>query len=832
MAVRSPLSPQPRVVIIGLGVVGAALADELTMRGLGDVTVFEQGPLYVTGGSSSHAPGFVFQTTADRTMTLLAGRTLDKLDGVELDGQWLLKRVGGLEIATTPERLHDLKRRTGLASSWGLPSSLIDPEECARLWPGLDTGAVLGGFLTPTDGIVKSAAAVQWQAERAIDRGARIVGSTRVVGIDRDGGRVTGVRVVPVPSADAEPETVPADIVVSCAGLWGPGVARDLLGFELPMQPMEHGFGTSAPVPSLAGRNTPLDEASRPMLRHQDFSLYLREYVDRIGIGAYNHRPMPLEQSEIASADEFAATGVHPAMHPLTWDDFAPSWDEARRLLPELRDVAFDHGFNGIFSFTPDGGPMLGPVAGVDGLWLAQAVWVTQSAGVGQVMADWIVSGDPGIDTHGLDYSRFDPALVSRSFTRERAEEAYSEVYAIRHPHRPTARLRGMRTSPFHPRQVELGAVFDEGGGWERPLWFEANAHLLDTMERMPVRDEWAAESWSPIAAAEAHATRAAVALYDLSPLARVEVDGPGATDFLQHLLTNQVDVAVGRVVYSLMLDEQGSILSDVTVPRLAPERYLIGTNGNLDLVRLADRAPGGVRVLPVSPGSCGVGLWGPLAREVLERLTDDDVSHEGFGYFRAKEIRVAGVPVLALRVSYVGELGWELYTTADHGLYLWDALWEAGRPSGIVAAGRRAFNALRLEKGYRAFGADMHREHAPDEAGLGFAVRMGKQDFVGKAALAGREVRSRLVPLTLDDPARLVLGAEPVFAPGAATAVGYVTSADQGYTIGASIAYAWLPPYLAEPGTALEVEYFAERLAATVREEPLFDPEMAHIRR
>lgn len=821
---------KPRVAIIGLGVVGAALADELTLRGITSVTVLEQGPLYSTGGSSSHAPGFVYQTTPDRTMTRLAMRTLDKLDGVSLNGQWLLKRVGGLEIATTPERLEDLKRRHGLATSWGPPSQLISPEECGRLWPGLDTGLVLGGYLTPTDGIVKSVAAVQWQAERAIDRGARVLDHTRVVGVAREGDRVTGVDVVPVPAVDATPQRIPADIVICCTGLWGPGFTRDVLGFEVPMHPMEHTIGWSDPLPSLRGLNTELDEAKRPMLRHQDFSLYLREYVDRIGIGAYNHRPMPVHAHEIASADEFAATGVHPAMHPLTWSDFSPSWEEAQRLLPELREVGFAQGYNGIFSFTPDGGPLLGPVPGTAGLWLALAVWVTQSVGVAQVVADWIATGDPGIATHGLDCSRFDPALVSRAFARERAEEAYDEVYDIRHPQQPTERMRGLRTSAFHTRHVELGAVFGEGDGWERPLWFETNAALLDGRESVPTREGWAARNWSPIAAAEAHATRTGVALYDLSSLVRLEVEGSGATAFLQHELTNDIDVAVGRVVYSLILDEGGGILSDVTVTRLGAERYLIGANGHLDRVRLTERAPEHATVRAVSPGGCGLGLWGPKARDVLERVTDDDVSHEGLGYFRAAQIRVGGVPVLALRVSYVGELGWELYTTADHGQYLWDLLWQAGAPDGIVAAGRRAFNALRMEKGYRSYGIDMTREHSPVEAGLEFAV--GKPDFVGKAALATRANERRLVTLTLDDPHAVVLGSEPVYPAGSVEAVGYVTSADQAYTIGCTIAYAWLPTRLAAPGTPIEIEYFAQRYPATVRADPLFDPEMTHIRR
>lgn len=832
MSPATRTTTQPRIVVIGLGVVGAALIDELTLRGYRHVTALDQGPLYVTGGSSSHAPGFVFQTNGDRALTKLATRTLDKLDGAALGQQWLLKRVGGLEIATTPERLQELKRRHGLASAWGVPSALIDPEEVVRRWPGLDIDLVLGGFWTPTDGIVKAAAAVQWQAERAIDNGARVIGHTRVVRITRDAGRVTGVEVLPVPAGSATPEHIPADIVISAAGLWGPGVSRELLGFEVPQQPFEHGFGYSKPLPSLRGRYTELEEASRPLLRHQDFSLYVREYVDRIGIGAYNHRPLPLEQSEIASADEFASTGVHPAIHPLTWEDFEPSWEETRRLLPELREVEFDEGYNGIFSFTPDGGPILGPVAGTEGLWLAQAVWVTQSAGVAQVVADWITTGDPGINTHTLDYSRFDPALVSRRFTRERSSESYDEVYDIRHPLRPTERLRGLRRTPFHARYVELGAVFAEGNGWERPLWFESNAPLVEQLESVPAREGWAGENWSPIAAAEAHATRNGVALYDLTSLARIEVEGAGATDFLQQQLTGNIDVAIGRVVYTLLLDEHGGSLSDITLTRLDAEQYLLGINGNLDVVRLRGLAPETVSVRFVSPGEGGLGLWGPKAREVLERVTDDDVSNEGFGYFRAKRIRVGGVPVLALRVSYVGELGWELYTSADHGLFLWDVLWEAGQPSGIVAAGRRAFNALRLEKGYRSYGADFGREDTPAEAGLGFAVRSKKASFVGKDALGTRPAPRRLVTITLDDPAAAIVGSEPVYTPGAQEAVGYTTSADHAYTLGRGIAYAWLPAELAEPGTALEALYFGERLAATVVAEPAFDPEGTHIRR
>lgn len=399
------------------------------------------------------------------------------------------------------------------------------------------------------------------------------------------------------------------------------------------------------------------------------------------------------------------------------------------------------------------------------------------------------------------------------------------------HPRASTLALRGLRTPPFHERQRAMGAVFGEANGWERPLWFASNAGLPGTAAA--TRDEWSSQHWSPIAAAEAHATRNAVAVFDMSALARLEVSGPGATDFLRCMLSTDVDKSVGTVVYGLLLDTDGGVVSDVTVARLGAERYHLGVNGHLDHAWLAAHAPAGgaVQVRDVASGACGLGLWGPRARDVLARLTDADVSHRGFGFYRAREIRVAGVAVLAMRLSYVGELGWELYTPAEFGSRLWDSLFEAGRGHGIVPAGRRAFESLRLENGYRLWGTDMTREDSPEEAGVGFAVRAAGRDFLGRAALATRALTRRLTCLTLDDPDRVVLGSEPVYRRGSDDVVGYVTSADHGYTTGVSIVYAWPPPELAQVGVAVEVDYFTERLAATVTAEPIFDPEMKHLR-
>ncbi len=349
----------------------------------------------------------------------------------------------------------------------------------------------------------------------------------------------------------------------------------------------------------------------------------------------------------------------------------------------------------------------------------------------------------------------------------------------------------------------------------------------------LPERDPWSARYWSPIAAAEAAATREKVALFDMTPLRRLEVTGPGALGFLQRMTSNQLDKKPGAVTYTLLLDEAGGVRSDLTVARLAPDRFQIGANSGADLDLLLRHAPAGVQIRDITSGTCCVGVWGPLARDLVQPLTRDDFSHQGFGFFKAKQTYLGHVPVTAMRLSYVGELGWELYTTADLGLRLWDTLWEAGREHGVIAAGRSAFNSLRLEKGYRSWGHDMTTEHNPYEAGVGFAVRPAKGEFTGRAALEGiseQNVRRKLTCLTLDDPAAVVLGKEPVFVDGAPA--GYVTSASYGYTIGRCVAYAWLPASAAVPGTALHLEYFGEKVPATVAEEPLFDPKMTRIRR
>ncbi|MFF7794616.1 FAD-dependent oxidoreductase [Streptomyces sp. NPDC007991] len=808
----------PRVVIIGAGVVGAALADEISARGWTNVTVVDQGPLPATGGSSSHAPGLVFQTNPSKTMTEMARYTVEKFCSLDVDGEPCFLQVGGLEVATSPERVAELQRRHGWLTSWGIESRLLSTEECVAQHPLVNPDKVLAGLHVPTDGLAKAVLAVEAQIRRATERGVRFLARHEVLDVPRADGEVTGVLT--------DQGEIPADIVVCCAGIWGPRIAR-MAGMNLPLTPLAHQLAWTGPVPALAGQTR---EAVRPILRHQDADLYYRDRFDTLGIGYYGHRPMPLSADDILSVDEAEDM---PSVLKFTEEDFEAAWSETQSLLPATKDAKVEEGINGLFSFTTDGLPLLGESPDLKGFWVAEAVWVTHSAGVGRAMAEWLVDGHcSSFDLHECDVNRFEPHQLSPEYVLARDCQNFVEVYDILHPLQPSGEPRPIRTSPFHARQQESGAFFLEANGWERPQWYEANASLVEGRS-IPTPNDWAARYWSPIVGAEAQVTRETVAMYDMTALKRLEVSGPGAAAFLERLCTGKVAKSVGSVTYTLLLDHDGGIRSDITVARLAPDRFQVGANGNLDLDWFTRHLPadGTVQVRDITPGTCCVGLWGPRAREVLQPLTDADFSKDGLKYFRAKRAHIGSVPVTAMRLSYVGELGWELYTTADLGQKLWDTLWQAAEPLGGIVAGRGAFNSLRLEKGYRSFGTDMTYEHDPYEAGVGFAVKPDKDDFIGKAALERRraDVRRKLTCLTIEDPRAVVMGKEPVY--DGDDAVGYVTSAAYGYTIGKGIAYAWLPARLAAPGTVVHIGYFDQSVEAVVAEEPLFDPTMSRLR-
>ncbi|KIX00098.1 uncharacterized protein Z518_10235 [Rhinocladiella mackenziei CBS 650.93] len=827
------MAPVPLVVIIGAGIVGTSLADELVSRGWTNITVIEQGPLDMPGGSTSHAPGLVFQTNPSKTMTLFARYTVKKLLSLEEDGQNCFNQVGGLEVATTSARLEELKRKHGWASSWGVETHLLSSEECLERYPLLNKDLVLGGLLIPSDGLASAARAVQLLIARTRKAGVRYLGSARVTGIEQANDHVTGV-VTPG-------GIIPADIVISCAGFWGVEVGA-MVGLPIPLLPLAHQYVKTTTVPAQVGHNSLPNGAGLPILRYQDQDLYYREHGNQHGIGYYGHRPIPVVASTLPIASKHVDERNMPSRLGFTPEDFKPAWDLSQELLPALKESKIADGINGIFSFTPDGGPIVGQSPTLDGFYVAEAVWVTHSAGVARAMAEILTTGRSEIDLAECDLGRFEEVQLTPAYVSETAQQNFVEIYDILHPLQPRESPRNLRVSPFYARQRELGAFFLEDGAWERPYWYEANAKLIEYLpaEWQPVeRDAWSSRYYSPIATVEAWKTRTAVAMYDMTPLRRLEVSGPGAVDLLQRLSTGDVSKKPGAVTYTLLLDDHGGIRSDITVARLADDLFQVGVNGRVDLIyftrearRQSQHNPSRwVQIRESTGGTCCIGLWGPRARDVISIVSPDDFTNKGLRYFRVKRASIASIPVIAMRLSYVGELGWEIYTSADNGQRLWDALWQAGQRYGVIAAGRTAFNALRLEKGYRSWGSDMTTEHDPYEAGLDFTIKAGKQGYVGQIALEGRSketVTRRLRCLTVDDGRSVVLGKEPVFYNG--RAIGYVTSAAFGYTIGKPIAYAWLPSSVLE-GETVEIEYFGRLIQASVTPEPLYDPPMSCLR-
>ena len=811
-----------RAVIVGAGIVGCSVAYHLTKLGWRDIVVVEQGPLFETGGSTSHAPGLVFQINPSKTMTGFAKYTVDLWTKLELDGEPCAKTVGSMEVAWTPERLTDLKRKAGYGMSWGVDAHLISPDEARDLIPML-SDRILGAIYVPSDIHTKATRPAEAMAREAEHSGATFYGGVKVTGFGISGGRITAVH-----TAHGDIKT---DLVVAAAGIWAPRVGG-MAGVPIPLSPMQHLYAVTSPLPDLAGET---EEIRQPLLRHQDESVYFRQVGESYGIGSYRHEPLLMDADEIPDHQE---APVAPAELPFTPAHFDRAMAAAGELLPGLKGVGLTRKFNGVFSFTTDGFPILGESPQVQGFWSAQAVWITHAGGVGKAVAEWIVNGEPTTDLRECHIRRFHPHALSRPYVRARAAQQYREVYDIIHPRQQMTNPRNLRLTPFYTRQKELGGVFFENAGWERPQWYDANEGLLDSLDVTgESRIGWEAREWSPTVAAEHVATRSRVAMFDLTPFAKFEVTGPGALGALQRLASNQMNKSVGTITYTSMLTPGGGIKCDLTVTRLAENRFMVVTGGAMglhDLAWIEAHLPddGSVSVTDVSSGRCCIGLWGPRARDLLSRVCDDDISDQGFPYMTAKPITIAEVPSLALRISYVGELGWEIYAPAEQGLRLWDVLWDAGQPLGVIAAGGGAFDSLRLEKGYRLWGNDIHTEYNPYEAGIGFAVRMRKGIFIGRDEL--REIRAqgltqRLSCMTLDDPCAVATGKEPIM--DGNRVLGYVTSANYGHSIGRGIVYGYLPMSHAEVGTSVDVLYFGERLQATVAKEPLYDPDGSKMR-
>jgi glycine cleavage system aminomethyltransferase T/glycine/D-amino acid oxidase-like deaminating enzyme len=834
--------PSARAVVIGAGIVGNSLVYHLARLGWNDLVLVEKGPLPNPGGSTGHASNFIFPVDHSKEMTALTRDSARQY--AELG---VLTVSGGVEVARTEERLEELKRRQSSALAWGEPGTeYLTPEEVVGRVPFIDPSVILGGWFTPGVSVVDPLRAGTLMREYAQEHGGlAIAASTEVTGIDVENGRVR--RVHTDTNGMIEAETV----FVAC-GVWSPRIAR-MAGASIPLTPAVHQFITVGPIPLF---EETAGEIAFPIVRDVDTNMYERQNGSDMEVGSYAHRPILVEPDDIPSIEESA---LSPTELPFTSEDFDPQLEQALELMPEILTVegaGIRHAINGLLSLTPDGMPILGETAEVKGLWSVAAVWIKEGAGIARAVAEVATEGASEIDIHGADIARFWPHQRSRRHVTARSSEGYNKTYGIVHPLEQWESNRRVRVSPFYAREQELGAVFYETAGWERPWWYESNAPLVEEYgdRLMPREAEWESRWWSPIINAEHLAMRERVAMIDLSAFAIFDVLGSGALDYLQRVALAEMEVPVGRVVYTPILNAHGGFKSDLTIMRLGDSHFRIvtgGADGPRDLKWFRDNLPddGSASLLDVTSAWCTVGLWGPRARDVLASVTSADVSHEGFPFVRCREIEVGPVRALASRISYVGELGWELYAPMEQGAALWDVLWEAGQPHGVVPAGIGVYGTTgRIEKGYRLFGAELESEYNVVEAGMQRPT-VKEADFVGRDAyLRHREEEPAAVlsTLTVDDHTsangvkRYMMGREPILTPDGERIVdrngrgSYVTSAGSGPSVGKHVLMAYLPPEHAQEGDRLLVQYMGERYPVTVAvagSRPLFDPENTRIR-
>jgi len=794
-----------QAVVIGGGVGGCSVVYWLTKLGWNDVVLAERADL--TSGSTFHSAGLVGQLRGSLSLTKMMMSSVDLYrmlgDEVGLETGW--HEVGSLRLASSNERMEELARQAGWAKTFGLPLELISAQEALELFPPMSIDGVVGAAYLPTDGYIDPSQLTLALAEGARRGGAEIATNTRVTAIDVRRGRVRGV--------ETDKGRIGTELVVNAGGMFAAEIG-ELADVTVPVIPFAHEYLVTRPA------GLPLD---LPTMRDPSLLVYFRGESGGLVMGGYERHPAPWGLDGIPA-------DFNGRLLEEDWDRFQELMENALVRVPMLGDAEIVRLVNGPEAFTPDGEFILGPTD-VGGLWTAAgfcAHGLAGAGGMGKLVAEWIVEGVPSLDVWEMDSRRFGRHYRSRDYTLARTVEIYSTYYDVKYPGHERDAGRPLRLSPVYPRLAELGAAFGEKSGWERANWFEPNADAGD--ESLRPRG-WAGRLWSPGIGAEHRATREAAAVFDETSFAKIDVSGEAAADFLEPLCDNHVARDVGAITYTSMLNERGGIECDFTVTRLAEDRFRIVTGtafGQHDLAWIRSHAPedGSVRVEDVTSQLACIGLWGPASREILEPLTGS----LDFPYMRAREVAVGFVPCLALRVTYVGELGWELYCPSEFGLRLWDSIWDAGRDYGLVAGGYRAIDSCRLEKGYRVWGADITPDDTPWEAGLDFAVKLDKGDFIGRGALIERrEPERKLVCIVLEDPRSVALGSEPVRADG--EVVGRVTSGGYGYTVERSIAYAYVPTDRAEVGQPVEIAIFGEWIEGEVVREPLYDAESARVR-
>lgn len=852
--IMSEVPARAKVVVIGAGIVGNCLVGHLSRLGWTDMVLIDKGPLPNPGGSTGHASNFIFPTDHNKEMAFLT---------VESQNQYiehgLNSTCGGIEVAREPQRMEEFKRRMTSATAWGIDARLVTPAEIKEMVPFINEDILLGGYYTPSVSVVDSLATGTKMREEALAKGAlQVFANTEVFDIETE----------PVPNALPRVKAVvtskgriEAEHVVIATGVWSPRLAA-MAGATIPLTPAVHQMADVGPIDILQETNA---EVAYPIIRDMDTFCYERQSAGSMEVGSYAHRPILMRADDIPSNEESA---LSPTELPLTQDDFDPQLEQAIELMDMLGDAEIRYAINGLLSLTPDANPVLGETVEVRNLWSAAAVWIKEGPGIAQLVAEWMTYGYPHMcDPHGSDISRFYPHEKTEWHINARCNEHFNKTYGIVHPREQWASQRGMRRSPFYAREESLGAVFFDARGWERPQWYESNAPLMTKFADacQPRTHEWDARWWSPIINAEHLQMRESVGMVDLTAFNEFDIEGPRACDFLQYMCVNNVDVPVGKSVYTPLLTPHGGFRGDLTIQRLGATHFRVITgafDGGRDhywFTRHLEDFTGGdgsVTFTDRSQGICTVGVWGPNAASTMAKIVTDhtaspyDLSQDGFPYGSVRDVLIDGVPCTMFRISYVGENGWEIYTRMEHGLKVWDAIAASGQEFGIIPVGIGVYAVTgRIEKGYRLMGAELESEYNPVEAGLA-RPRVKSADFIGKAAyLAARDEEPSALMCTLsmdsmrcaDGYDRFPTGGnEPILTPSgdrivdSKGRVSRVTTAGAAPSLGTYLLLAYLPPEHAVEGTKLQVMYMNELYPVTVARvgaTPLFDPTDARMK-
>lgn len=809
----SELPARARVVVVGGGIAGASVAYHLTKLGVSDVVVMERGKL--TSGTTWHAAGLVSQARGTHALTELSrinGSLYESLPaetGIETG----LRRAGSLTVARTEARQQESLRSVSMGRDFGIEAYPLTPSEVKERWPVANVEDIVGGIIFPTDGTVNPG-----DAARSLMKGAQMGGATLVEGVEVTGFRIRDGAVTAV-ETDRGP--VECETVALAAGLWSGELAR-LAGVSLPLYPAEHYWVITEPVEG--ARET------LPFLRDLDGYFYIRHYRGGYLLGAFEPKGKPRPVKSI-STDGFEEFGPD-------WDHFAPVLANARERVPALETVGFQHFLSAPESFTPDANFLLGEAPGVRGFHVAcgfNSQGIIYSPGAGKALAEWIVEGHPTMDLTDVDVARAGRWSKNRAWLHDRTYESLGKLYAMHWPFLQPQTGRGVRRTPLYERLKHANACFGEAAGWERANWFAPSG-----VE--PVYGyAFGKQNWFDYVAEECRAAREGVALFDLSTYSKFTVQGPGALSGLQHVCASDVDVPVGKIIYTTWCNERGGIEMDPTVTRVGRDRFVVLTPTAAQTrtaMWLADHLPADATVTDVTSGFAVLAVMGPRSRDLLQRLTQEDLGNDAFGFGTMKEIDAGWAEVGAFRVSYVGELGWELYAPTEFAEDLYDKLVDAGADLRLHHAGFHALDSLRIERGFRSWGHDIGQLDDPFAAGMAFTVSRTKSaDFIGRDALASlREAPRlrRLVSLRLEDPDAVLFHAEPVLREGAR--VGHVTSGAWGYTLGGSVGLAWVhadepvtDAWLAAAPMFVEIE---ERLVpAQAQLRAFYDPDGARLR-